>query len=168
MLTSRFVLVDPSPGSFLFTSATVPNHLFTRHDTTRHETRDTTRDTKRHDTRHDTTHDTRHETRDTTHDTRHTTHDTRHDTTLWCDTEPIRYATLHFRDLRRAASLRNRAEITVPMCQQKLYPVEFSWRRKSHAVYCEHNLKLISPSSYITGRLKDNEYPSLTLQDRTH
>ena len=151
MLTSRFVLVDPSPGSFLFTSATVPNHLFTRHDTT-YDTR--------HDTRH-TTHDTRH----TTHDTRHTT---RHDTTLWCDTEPIRYATLHFRDLRRAASLRNRAEITVLICEQKLYPVEFSCRRKSHAVYCEHNLKLISPSSSITGRLKDNEYPSLTLQDRTH
>ena len=162
MLTSRFVLVDPSPGSFLFTSATVPNHLFTRHDT-RH---DTTRHETRHDTRHDTTHDTRHETRHTTHDTRHDT--TRHDTTLWCDTEPIRYATLHFRDLRRAASLRNRAEITVPMCEQQLYPVEFSWRRKSHTVYCEHNLKLISPSSSITGRLKDNEYPSLTLQDRTH
>ena len=126
MLTSRFVLVDPSPGSFLFTSATVPNHLFTLHYTTLHYT------------------------------------------TLWCDTEPIRYATLHFRDLRRAASLRNRAEITVLICEQKLYPVEFSCRRKSHAVYCEHNLKLISPSSSITGRLKDNEYPSLTLQDHTH
>ena len=126
MLTSRFVLVDPSRGSFLFTSATVPNHLFTLHYTTLHYT------------------------------------------TLWCDTEPIRYATLHFRDLRRAASLRNRAEITVLMYEQRLYPVEFSCRRKSHAVYCEHNLKLISPSSSITGRLKDNEYPSLTLQDRTH
>ena len=95
-------------------------------------------------------------------------HTTLHYTTLWCDTEPIRYATLHFRDLRRAASLRNRAEITVFICEQKLYPVEFSCRRKSHAVYCEHNLKLISPSSSITGCLKDNEYPSLTLQDRTH
>ena len=136
MLTSRFVLVDPSPGSFLFTSATVPNHLFTLHCTALHCT------------------------------ALHYT--TLHYTTLWCDTEPIRYASLHFRDLRRAASLRNRAEITVLMYEQKLYPVEFSCRRKSHAVYCEHNLKLISPSSSKTGRLKDNEYPSLTLQDRTH
>ena len=38
---------------------------------------------------------------------------------------PIRYVTLYFRDQRRAALLRyrNRTEITVFMCEQKLYPV---------------------------------------------
>jgi len=42
-----------------------------------------------------------------------------------CDTEPIQYVTLYFRDQRGAASLRygNRAKITVLMCEQKPYPV---------------------------------------------
>ena len=47
---------------------------------------------------------------------------------------------LHFRD-RRNASLRyrNRAEITVLMCEQKLYPVWLSRRCKSFPVYCEQS-----------------------------
>ena len=47
---------------------------------------------------------------------------------------PIRYVTLHFRGQRSAASLRyrNRAEITVPMCKQKLYLVWVSRRSKSY------------------------------------
>ena len=42
-------------------------------------------------------------------------------TTPECGTEPIRYVTLHFRDRRGAATLRyrNRAKITVLMCEQK-------------------------------------------------
>ena len=42
-----------------------------------------------------------------------------------CDTEPIQYVTLYFRDQRDAALLRygNRAKITVLMCEQKPYPV---------------------------------------------
>ena len=41
---------------------------------------------------------------------------------------PTRYVTLRLRDQRRAASLRyrNRAEITVLMCDQKPYPACFS------------------------------------------
>ena len=44
----------------------------------------------------------------------------------------IRYATLHLRDRRDAASLRcrNRSEIIVLMCEQKPYQVWFSCRRK--------------------------------------
>ena len=47
---------------------------------------------------------------------------------------PIRYVTLHFRDQRVAASLRhrNRAEITVLMCEQNPYLVWFSCRLKSY------------------------------------
>ena len=47
----------------------------------------------------------------------------------------ILYVTLHFRDLRSAASLRfrNRAEITVLMCGQKPYLTWFShcWRKSN-------------------------------------
>ena len=52
-------------------------------------------------------------------------------------TDPIRYVTLHFRDRLGEASLRyrNRAEITVCMCEQKPYPVGFSSRRKSIPPY---------------------------------
>ena len=52
------------------------------------------------------------------------------DTKVWT---PIPYVTRHFRNQRGAASLRhrNRAEITVLMCEQKHYPVWFSCRRKS-------------------------------------
>ena len=48
-----------------------------------------------------------------------------------------------FRDRRGATSLRyrNRAEITVLMCEQKPYPVWFSYRRKIYPVYCEHSLR---------------------------
>ena len=52
------------------------------------------------------------------------------------------YTTPHFRDQRRAASLsrdRNRAEITVPMCEQKPYPEEFSCRRKRYLLECFHS-----------------------------
>ena len=47
---------------------------------------------------------------------------------------PIRYVNLRFRDRRGADSLRyrNRAKITVLMCEQKPYPVWFSCRRKSY------------------------------------
>ena len=49
---------------------------------------------------------------------------------------PIRYGTHHFRDRGDAASIRfrNRAEITVLMCEQKPLSVWFSYRCKSYAV----------------------------------
>ena len=49
---------------------------------------------------------------------------------------PLRYFTLHFRDRRGAASVRyrNRAARAVFMCEQKLNPRWFSWRRKSFSV----------------------------------
>ena len=45
----------------------------------------------------------------------------------------IQYVTLHLRDRRGAASLRhrNRGATTVFVCEQKPYPVWFSWQRKS-------------------------------------
>ena len=48
----------------------------------------------------------------------------------------IPYVTLHFRDWCVAALLyyRNRADMTVLVCEQKLYPVWFSCRRKSNPV----------------------------------
>ena len=48
-----------------------------------------------------------------------------------CDTKPIRYVSLRFRDRCGEALLRykNRTEITVPMCEQEPYPVWFSFRR---------------------------------------
>ena len=51
-------------------------------------------------------------------------------------TEPLRYVTLKFRGRLSAASLfnKNPAEITVPMYEQKPYPVWFLWRRKSNLV----------------------------------
>ena len=52
---------------------------------------------------------------------------------------PIRYGTHHFRDRGDAASIRyrNRAEITVLMCEQKPFSVWFSYRYKSYPVYYE-------------------------------
>ena len=46
---------------------------------------------------------------------------------------------LHFRDRRGADShrFRNGAEITALMCEQKPYPVGFSYRRKSYPVQCK-------------------------------
>ena len=57
-------------------------------------------------------------------------------------TEPIRYATLHFRDRRNTASLRcsNRNEITVLVCVQKPYPVWLSYRRQSYSMHCSVNI----------------------------
>ena len=51
-----------------------------------------------------------------------------------------------FRDRCVAAYLRfrNRAEITVLMCEQKPYPVWFPCRRKSYPVECEHSLRMRS------------------------
>ena len=48
---------------------------------------------------------------------------------------------LHFRDWRGAVSLRyrNRAKITVLMCEQKSYPVWLSCGRKSHPAWCEQS-----------------------------
>ena len=45
----------------------------------------------------------------------------------------MRYVTLHFRDRRGKASLRyrNRAEITILMCEHKPHMVWFSYRRKA-------------------------------------
>ena len=53
---------------------------------------------------------------------------------LKCGTEPNWYVTRHFRDRHVAASLRyrNRAVITVLICEQKLYPIWFSCRRKNY------------------------------------
>ena len=50
--------------------------------------------------------------------------------------------TLHFINRRAAASLRhrNRAATTVLVCEQKPYPVRFSWWRERYSVYREHNL----------------------------
>ena len=55
----------------------------------------------------------------------------------------IPYLTLQFRDNTGAASLRyrDRAEITVVMCEQMPYTIWPSCRRKSNAVQCEHSLK---------------------------
>ena len=56
---------------------------------------------------------------------------------------PIRYVTLRLRDLSFAPlslRYRNRAEITVVMCEQKPYLVWFSRRRKSYPVLFEHSL----------------------------
>ena len=46
-------------------------------------------------------------------------------------------------EIRGAALLRHRncATTTIPVCEQKLYPVCFSWQRKSYSIQCEHNLK---------------------------
>lgn len=48
----------------------------------------------------------------------------------------------HFRDRRGVASLRyrNRAEITVLVCEEKPYPVWFSCWHKSYPVQCERSL----------------------------
>ena len=45
---------------------------------------------------------------------------------------------------------RNRAEITIPMCEKKPYLVWFSCMRKSYLVGCEHTLTLLY---YITDLL---------------
>ena len=69
---------------------------------------------------------------------------------LWCGTDSIRYVTLHFRDRRYTASLRyrNRAEITVLVCEQKPYPVLFSCRFKSCLGEWEKSLSWLFPVSY--------------------
>ena len=55
---------------------------------------------------------------------------------------PIRYVNLQFRDRRGSSAPfphdRNRAEITVVMCEQKLYPVLFLCLRKIYPAWCEH------------------------------
>ena len=55
-----------------------------------------------------------------------------------CDIKPIRYVTLRLRDRLGAASLRHRSltATTVLLCEQKPYPVWFSWRRKLCPVQC--------------------------------
>ena len=52
-----------------------------------------------------------------------------------CCTEPLRYMTLHFRDRRGAALLRyrNRAKITVLMCEQKPY-IRYGFRAGARAI----------------------------------
>ena len=67
---------------------------------------------------------------------------------------PIRYATLHFRELRGAASLcyRNRAKITVLMCEQKPYPVWFWCRRTSYPAHCKYSLKLTNIITLLKSR----------------
>ena len=57
-------------------------------------------------------------------------------------TRLIRCATLHFPIRRCAASLRhrNRAEITVLVCEQNPSPVWFAWLRKSYPVWCSSHL----------------------------
>ena len=69
---------------------------------------------------------------------------------LWCGTDSIRYVTLHFRDQRYTASLRyrNRAEITVLVCERKPYPVLFSCRFKSCLGEWEKSLSWLFPVSY--------------------
>ena len=73
-----------------------------------------------------------------------------HATAPECGIDSIRYVTLHFRDRRCTASLRyrNRAEITVLVCEQKPYPVLFSCRRKSYLGYWEQSLSWLFPVSY--------------------
>ena len=63
-------------------------------------------------------------------------HATQANTASKCGTEPIRYVTVHFRDGCGTASLRYRncAE-TVRICEQKPYPVWFSYWRKSDRVW---------------------------------
>ena len=60
-----------------------------------------------------------------------------------CGTEIIPVVTLHLRDRCGTASLRykNRAEITVLMCEQKSYPVWFSYWRKSDLLYRKSSIK---------------------------
>ena len=59
-----------------------------------------------------------------------------HCTKVWHKTCPICHATS--RPARRSSLRhRNRAEITVLVCEQKTYPVWLSWRRKSNPVWCE-------------------------------
>ena len=59
------------------------------------------------------------------------------------NTYPI-YDYRHFRDRLGTASLRykNRAKITVLMCELKPYPIWFWCRRKSFPVECERNLRI--------------------------
>ena len=79
-------------------------------------------------------------------------------TTPKCDTEPVRYVTLHLWDWRGAASLRyrNRAEITVLKCEQRPNPVWFSRRRKSYPTQCEHNQRVIAHNNSLALNTKIN------------
>ena len=45
---------------------------------------------------------------------------------------------------------RNRTEITVLMCEEKLYPLWFSCRRKSYPVLCEHFFVLRANNSMFS------------------
>ena len=65
---------------------------------------------------------------------------------------PIRNVTLHFRDRRSTAShrYRNRAEITLLMCEQKPYPVWLSRLRKSCPVLCEKGLRRVHTEHVTT------------------
>ena len=44
--------------------------------------------------------------------------------------------------------LRNRADITVLMCEQKPYLVWFSYQSKTYPIYCEHNLTGADPHQF--------------------
>ena len=60
--------------------------------------------------------------------------------------------TLHFRDQGGATSLRyrNRAKITVLVCEQKPYAAWFSCRRRSYPVWCKNSLTLFCKPLAIT------------------
>ena len=60
---------------------------------------------------------------------------------LSVNTYPLCDSPLFSRDRRGAASVRyrDRAKITVLMCEQKHYPVWFSCQRKSYMVLCQHS-----------------------------
>ena len=60
-----------------------------------------------------------------------------------CGTKPLRYVTAHFRDQRRAVSLRHRngAAQTVLMCEEKPHPVWSSRQRQRYPVWYDHSLR---------------------------
>ena len=76
---------------------------------------------------------------------------------------PVRYVTLHLED-RRSASLRhrNRAEITVLVCEQKPSPVGFSRRRRSQNA----SLRASSPDrgALAAGREKEGKLATTSLK----
>ena len=65
-----------------------------------------------------------------------------------------RYVTLHVRDRRGAASrrCRNRAEITVLLCKQKLSPVWLSCRRKAIRYRAFSRARFHSRGQYLLGK----------------
>ena len=81
------------------------------------------------------------------------------------DTVRIRFVTIHFRDRRAAVSLRyrNRAEITVVMCELQPYPIWFSCRHKSYPVSIRFlgNCPPIPPlSHHFAGRRAVSQKPN--------